>query len=532
MEENETINENECKVGETLLNHREYNIINEKNNYILRVEIYHENIFFIISLNDNNEYNYKTNMTLSTIIDKFELNYHKYFNFELILNLLDEIYKNKKFVIKETNDEYCTLIIEFINLLKYSTYEIKLYKNYMKAEDKFNNIFNQIKLLKNNNLNFQSNKIFEMNNKINELNNEIKFKDKENKETLDKIYTIVDKMNQKIISQEKRIKELENINKDLTNKKENNYEKFFSKIENEISEINQKVQNLENVVNNNLNKVNETIKNEINKLNNQKANHENIINDNNKIIEDIDNKTNEKINNKVNDANEQTENKIGQGIVKNKVNKLELENKNNKEFIEDPKQLKFKENMTNTNSTSGWNDIFEIFTSYKDNNEYLISPNSITYNLDIFNLMNNEKIESISGHKNNITTIKYFINYKNKNEYFISADTSGIVIIWDINNNYNIKTKIDTNCKKNIFSCLLIFPEYLTDDYIVTSTYNDNGKDEDSATKLYSFNDANFFKYIKNTGNIIIYYLLSWYNIKNNKYYIIQFSNKKIIINN
>ena len=61
---------------------------------------------------------------------------------------------------------------------------------------------------------------------------------------------------------------------------------------------------------------------------------------------------------------------------------------------------------------------------------------------------------------------------------------------------------------------------------------NNSGKDEDSATKLYSLNNGNFFKYINKTNKNVIYYLLSWYNKRNNKYYIIQFSFKKIIINN
>ena len=53
-----------------------------------------------------------------------------------------------------------------------------------------------------------------------------------------------------------------------------------------------------------------------------------------------------------------------------------------------------------------------------------------------------------------------------------------------------------------------------------------------SSTKIYSLNNGQFIKYINNTNNNHIYYLLSWYNKKNNKYYIIQFSYLKIIINN
>ena len=44
--------------GETIYDHREY-IINDKDkNYILRLEINEKNIIFIISINDNTEYNY------------------------------------------------------------------------------------------------------------------------------------------------------------------------------------------------------------------------------------------------------------------------------------------------------------------------------------------------------------------------------------------------------------------------------------------------------------------------------------------
>ena len=90
--------------------------------------------------------------------------------------------------------------------------------------------------------------------------------------------------------------------------------------------------------------------------------------------------------------------------------------------------------------------MFEVFICYKDNKEYIISPNINNYNLDIFNLLDNKKILSLQGHKNRISTIRYFINnnnYNNINEYLISGDYH-IVIIWDITNNYKIKYQIDT----------------------------------------------------------------------------------------
>ena len=77
-----------------------------------------------------------------------------------------------------------------------------------------------------------------------------------------------------------------------------------------------------------------------------------------------------------------------------------------------------------------------------------------------------------------------------------------------------------------------MFPNNTNDNYIITSRRNKSGKDEDSETKIFLFNeDCKFIKYINNTNKNPIYYLLSWHNKENNKYYIIQFSDGKIMIN-
>ena len=456
-------------------------------------------------------------MNLSTIVNKLELNQIKYSNLELILNLFDKIYENKKILININNDESCILIIKIINAFVEEKYEIKLYKKYININDKFNLLFNQIKILKNVNNNIDE--IEKMNNKINELNNKIDKKDEE-----------INKTNKKVLEQEIKIKELENKNIDLKNKYEKKLDKLYNKHENEIKILNNKLSDLENNINNRFN--NEIIKNynnmkeEINKLNNK-------IQDNNKNENIIGDKIKNNILNEMNKIENKIDIKFKEQEKINKIiNELEYEKKMNYNFIKDPKNLKYKLDITTTNISAGWNDIFEIYISYIDNKEYLVSPNTNNFNLDIFELINNQKINSLQGHKNHIRTIRYFINNKNKNEYLISADNNKIVIIWDITNNYNIKYNIDTKYGDDIYSCLLIFPNNMNDDYIITSTFNRSENNEDSATKIYSFNDCKFIKYINNTNNNAIYYLLSWYNKKNNKYYIIQFSCKKILINN
>ena len=495
MEEYDIKQEYKDECGETIYNHRNYEIKNEKNGYILlRLEIDENNIYIIISLNNNIEYNYKTKMSLPTIVNKLELNPIKYSNLELILNIFDEIYKNKNIFIKINNDESCILLIKFINVLKESEYEFKLYKNYTKINDKFNILFNEVNLLKNKA--FYNN---EMNNTIKNLNNKIE----ELEEIINNKDILINEMNNKILTQESRIKDLER-----------------RRNENEIKLMKEKITNIENIINSNqLMDKTECIKD----LNNKTEEDDNDINNNNNIISDYIKGVNKEIINKNED--------------KNKL--LEYEQKVNYKFIKDPKNLKFKENIITTNTCYGWNDIFEIFTSYKDKLEYLASPNLnsgffySSYEITIFKLLDNQQIISLSGHNNKIRTIRYFINDKNKNEYLISADDDKRVIIWDITNDYNIKCNIDTKYGENIYSCLLVFPNNIIDNYIITSSFNRSENDEESSTKIYLLNDeGKFFKYINKSNKIAIYYLLSWYNKKNKNYYIIQFAFGKIIINN
>ena len=75
----------------------------------------------------------------------------------MILRLFDKIYEANSLVINVNNNDndYCILIIKLINASEEKSYEIKLYKHYMKYNDKFKMLYNQFKLAKNvnNNMN-------------------------------------------------------------------------------------------------------------------------------------------------------------------------------------------------------------------------------------------------------------------------------------------------------------------------------------------------------------------------------------------
>jgi len=143
--------------------------------------------------------------------------------------------------------------------------------------------------------------------------------------------------------------------------------------------------------------------------------------------------------------------------------------------------------------------------------------------------MDHKKIISLEGHNGQIYMIRYFINNKNNNEYLISGDSRGFVIIWNIINNYNKECVINTNYDSYVYA-LLFFPFNINNNYIVTASKG--CMSDEQTSKIYSFENKELIKYIGYTNNRDIYYLLSWYNRNNNQYYIVQLSNKSIIISN
>ena len=627
--------------------HREYNIINDNNEFILRLEIDHQYIYFNLSrLNESLEYIYKNKMDLITIVNKLELNALKYSNLESVLKIFDIIYEKNKILINVVDDNSCNLLIKQINIFEKEVInEIKLYKEYMSNNDKFNILYNKIKFLNNgssinrtlklgddmdiesikkklneltikmdkreeeikNMLNIKNNiieeikeKLLKQENEINNFNNrninevinkkieeienklinnfsdkinnvknqltndinkqnELIEKLKGNNEENDKFHLIEEKYNKLIENMDlsKKVMKISE-NSDTKNEEENNSEKIFiqkSEIDNifkdnesikkEVKEINNKIINTDKVIKqieNNIkekeilvNKINEKINNDNNLIKeiNKKIEEMN----NNKIVKnDNNNNINTKVEEKIKDINDKIKNIIDNSKInelKEKINHNEYLNKINYQFINEPINLKYKLDITYTNTSAGWNDMFEVYISYKDNKEYLISPNTSNFTLEVYELLEYKKIKALRGHKNDIRTIRYFINKKtsNFNEYLISGDDNKLVIVWDITNDYNILYQIETKYEDFIYSCLLLFPHNIENNYIITSTYSESESMENSATKIYSLNDGKFIKYIQYSNYNAIYYLISWYNKRNNRYYIIQFSYLKVIIN-
>ena len=481
-----------------ILNHKEYNIKYENENYCLRIEIDNKYITFILSkLNEPVNFNYKNKYDLLSIVNTLTLNPSKHSNLNEILDILDKVYLKNKLSILKVDDNTINLIIKFNIIFDEVTHELKLYKIYMSSNDKFNFLYNEIKLMqqkienitinKNKEIEQIQKKIKEMdlnlnkkNEEINNINLAIKERESiinEQKDMLIKLNNTIIELNNGLIEKENRIKI----------------------IENKLEEKEVIINNLDIIIKNkeiNDNEISYQLKNTINEINNE-----------------LNLKYNELLN-----------------LISN-LEHNEFIRKINYKFEKDPQELKFRQNIINSNASYGWNDIFEVYISRKDNKEYLVSPNNNNYKLDVISLLENKIIISLKGHNNHIRTIRYFINNINSEEYLISADNDIIVIIWEITYDFNMKFKINTNYSDNIYSCLLLFDLINENNYIVTSSYEQLEDNDKSATKLYSLENGQLIKYIIYSNKSAVYYLLSWYNKNNNKYYIIQFTFKAILIN-
>ena len=71
--------------------------------------------------------------------------------------------------------------------------------------------------------------------------------------------------------------------------------------------------------------------------------------------------------------------------MKKFLNEKNYKDKINYKFHKSP-FFKYKLEITKDNFSGGTNDIFEVYLSYKDNKEYIVSPNKNNPTIDIYML--------------------------------------------------------------------------------------------------------------------------------------------------
>ena len=188
--------------------------------------------------------------------------------------------------------------------------------------------------------------------------------------------------------------------------------------------------------------------------------------------------------------------------------------------------------LTQKDYSNGFSDRFEVFTYNKDNEQYIISPGVNTYLLYIIKITDGKLFKSLKGHNECISVLNYFNNEKEKNEDFIlSVDIKGILIIWDINKNFNIKYKINTN-EYVIYSSIILFNIIDGGDYIITSNSYVSNFENSAYSKIYSLKTGKYIKNIEHTNLNNTYYITSWKDVLNNYAYEIECCMEKISIVN
>ena len=91
------------------------------------------------------------------------------------------------------------------------------------------------------------------------------------------------------------------------------------------------------------------------------------------------------------------------------------------QFKEDPNNLKYIENITYNTSCGGFLYSFALFNGIKDNIEYIVYNNKNNYNIEIMRINDKTIINSLKGHNDRTTVIRYYIK-DNKEEYILSCD--------------------------------------------------------------------------------------------------------------
>ena len=224
-------------------------------------------------------------------------------------------------------------------------------------------------------------------------------------------------------------------------------------------------------------------------------------------------------NNKMKDNFEKYKNYIEDKLNDLKNRDISFFTKTNKEnFSQNPNKLKYNEILATNHSDAGKLSNFLVFNGIKDNIPYLIYNNETNFNLEVMRLNDNTIVNSLKKHANKVTVINHYKKSSNI-DYLLSCDLNKLVVIWDIQNNFNVKATIQEQYSGIIWDAHLLLNVF-NKDYILLSS----GKKGESI-KLYELKDnsTQFMKNIFGTKEHITNYMIPWFY--NFKYYVIKFYN-------
>ena len=260
--------------------YKEYMIKNSNDNYNLKIEINEEDVSIILKkMNNSLDYFYKNKIKKSELLEQLKLDEsYKLKNF-LILNILDQLYKENKIILQIIDNKL--IKIKFENNINNINIEMLLVKENMTIDDKLNIIYNEI--IANKHKDNNNNKYQIVNNSKFEFLNNKKSKSNSYLNANNNIEKKIEKNN--IISREQKNNDYINLNKKVE-EIDINQKKLLSCIEN----INQELKELKNIIINqkNNNQINIQENEIIQSINNNNDNNNNNVNDNDENNNDIE----------------------------------------------------------------------------------------------------------------------------------------------------------------------------------------------------------------------------------------------------
>ena len=174
--------------------------------------------------------------------------------------------------------------------------------------------------------------------------------------------------------------------------------------------------------------------------------------------------------------------------------------------------LIFKGDICNT--AHKMNSINKVFCAFKTfSNESYIVWGTPFFNIEFFDLEKNTIVYTIkNAHLNIIYSCRHYPDTKNKIDYLITSSFDRNVKVWNIKD-FSNKTIINNAHQSNyIYSVSILCEENENKNYIITSCIND-------FIKVWDF----FFFFLEKMGQMDenIYFVDTFYDTKNKKYYIL-----------
>ena len=178
-------------------------------------------------------------------------------------------------------------------------------------------------------------------------------------------------------------------------------------------------------------------------------------------------------------------------------------NLNSNDFSTDPRQLKYKETITNKCLKNYTIDsIFDAYIAF-DGNTYLASSLSSPLGIQIYDLSNNKLVKTFENLKQ-IYIIRHYPQFSTKIDYLLTTTIENSLKVYNLSTYKEYLTINNCYPGTYMYSALILFDHINNENYIVTSSPNDY-------IKLWNFENGKFVRNI-GTKKDYTYFLNSWKN--------------------